>query len=145
MIRITYECETVEQAVQFLRGAIPDADTVAKQRATFAKAQKEAPPVVASTPIGSAIIAPGATGTGSAAAPTPLAAMKEPNKPVTVQPAPPPQPVGVSDVDVRNALREVFNAKGAKIATELLKQFGAARVSDIKPEQYINFIEACAT
>ena len=70
--------------------------------------------------------------------PTPVkAAPKVPNAPV--------QAVAKVDADaVRIALRAVFNDKGAAVATEILKQFGAARVSEIKPEDAAKFIKACA-
>jgi hypothetical protein len=42
----------------------------------------------------------------------------------------------------RDALREVFNLKGAAVATELLKQFNAARISDVKPMDYAKFVTA---
>jgi len=56
-------------------------------------------------------------------------------------------PATAATVDtIRAALRAVFDAKGkgAAAATAILKQFGATRVSDIKPEQYADFLKACA-
>lgn len=45
---------------------------------------------------------------------------------------------------VRTALRAVFNGPGgAKAATEILKQFAATRITEIKPDQYAAFINAC--
>ena len=56
----------------------------------------------------------------------------------------PVQAVAAVGLDaVRGALREVFNVKGAAAATELLKQFGAARVGEVKPADYDKFIAAC--
>src|SRR3990167_10552785 len=68
---------------------------------------------------------------------TPVAAApKAPNQPV--------QAVQTATHDsVRTALREVFNTKGATVATAILQQFKAARISDIKPEQFADFIKAC--
>lgn len=45
---------------------------------------------------------------------------------------------------IRAALREVFNGKGASVATSILKQFSATRISDVKPDQYAAFLKACA-
>ena len=71
-------------------------------------------------------------------APAPVkAAPKAPNAPV--------QAVAAATLGtVRIALREVFNTKGAAAATDLLTQFGAKRVSDVKPEDFAKFVAACA-
>ena len=76
----------------------------------------------------------------------PVQAVVQASKPVapaTSAPLPPPEPTATLDV-VRAALREVFNTKGAQTATGILQQFGATRISDVKPEQYAAFIAACS-
>ena len=49
----------------------------------------------------------------------------------------------VNEAAVRAALREVVNTKSMKAAAEILKGFGATSISQIKPEQYAEFIKAC--
>ena len=65
------------------------------------------------------------------------AALKTPNAPVQAVAA-----VGADEV--RAALREVFNSPGgAKAAADVLKEFGATRISDVTPDKYAAFIKAC--
>lgn len=52
-----------------------------------------------------------------------------------------PAPVTVETV--REALKNVMETHGMPACTAILKQFGAARVSELKPEHYANFVDAC--
>ena len=79
-----------------------------------------------------------------------LAAMDSDDKPEQIKAAlkqsnAPVQAVAAANADeVRAALREVFNSPGgAKAAADVLKEFGATRISDVKPDQYTAFIKAC--
>ena len=69
--------------------------------------------------------------------PTPVkAAPKVPNAPVQAV-------AEVNEAAVRAALREVVNTKSMKVAADILKEFGAASISQIKPEDFGRFITAC--
>ena len=76
----------------------------------------------------------------SAAEPPPIAESQasavEP-KP-TVAPAAPEKKLD----DVKAALQALIAGSGMPVALELLKTFGASRVSDLKKEQYAGFIAA---
>ena len=91
--------------------------------------------------------APAVVGTLATGAPVVVAPGVEMPAPVKAAPKAPNAPVqamAAATLDgVRVALREVFNARGATAATELLKQFGAARVGEVKPEDYAKFVAAC--
>ena len=76
--------------------------------------------------------------------------------PVVVPPAPEPVPPPATPAatvstaltldSVRAALRTVFNkpgGTGAQAATALLKKYNATSVSQVKPEDYAEFIKAC--
>lgn len=52
-----------------------------------------------------------------------------------------PAPVTVERV--REALKNVMETHGMPMCTEILKQFGAARVSELDPKHYANFVDAC--
>ena len=145
MVQVTVEFETIEQAAQFLAhnevqqmitihsdAPAPKRGRPLKQNAVAAvQAETPAPQtasaVAATAPIGAAPVV---------ATPAPVAAApKAANQPV--------QGIPTSHDVVRTALREVFNTKGATVATAILSQFKAARVSDVKPEQFADFIKAC--
>ena len=139
MVRVTVEFETIEQAAQFLahnevqQMITIHSDAPAPKRGRPPK-QNAVAAVQAETP------APQTASAVAATAPqttTPVTAVpKVPNQPV--------QAVQTSTHDsVRAALREVFNTKGATVATAILQQFKAARISDVKPEQFADFIKAC--
>jgi len=174
MIRITYEFETEAEAQAFLNRdqaqvtltnfEIPvNAPLVKRHRRTNAEiaaanAAKNAAVPMSSPAEGDKPQPSGQQAESSvAAAPTPVkAAPKAPNAPVkaiaeapapvapkTSAPPPPPAPAATLDA-ARAALREVFNTKGAKVATDILTTFKATRISDVKPADYAAFIKACA-
>ena len=137
-IKVTLEFATEDALVRyFMRDTVQNAPPAinvitltpapVKTKKVAAKAAAEPTPVLTPPPA-PAIVPP----------PAPVkAAPKAPNTPV--------QAVAAATLDtVRVALREVFNTKGAAAATEILKQFGAARVSDVKPEDFAKFVATCA-
>ena len=134
MIRITYEFETEDQALQFLARGKEAPGLAVEVR------PRGRPPKNAVAAVQAETSAPQTASAVAATAPqttTPVTAVpKAPNQPV--------QAVQTSTHDsVRAALREVFNTKGATVATAILQQFKAARISDVKPEQFADFIKAC--
>ena len=62
--------------------------------------------------------------------------------------APQAAPAGEASVstltaaDTEKALEAVFNGKGLPTAQALLQRFGIARLRDLKPEQYVDFVAA---
>ena len=142
MIRISYQFATPEEAIAFLAKAnnithlsreIVAPEEVVTPPAPPKRRAKAAAPVQDISHNIQVILPP-------SAAPTPepiKAAPKAPNAPVQAVAA-----VGADEV--RAALREVFNSPGgAKAAADVLKEFGATRISDVKPEQYAAFVKAC--
>ena len=135
MIRISYQFATPEEAIAFLAKAN---NITHLSREIVAPEEVVTPPAppkrrAKSTPRPEAPVE-------NAAPPMPgpnKAAPKEPNAPVQAVAA-----VGADEV--RAALREAFNSPGgAKAAADVLKEFGATRISDVKPEQYAAFVKAC--
>ena len=151
MIRISYQFATPEEAIAFLAKAnnithlsreIVAPEEVVTPPAPPKRRAKVATKAVAPTsevPSASSVETPSVS-RSAAAAPMPepvKAAPKAPNAPVQAVAA-----VGADEV--RAALREVFNSPGgAKAAADVLKEFGATRISDVTPEQYAAFIKAC--
>ena len=145
MIKLTFEFLTLDDVMAFLdRQHLKPVKEVPGVVVPLPKAKRTAPrPEMAAEnaapaqPVPVSVAVP-TTAAKPEAAPAPVkAALKVPNAPV--------QAVAKVDADaVRIALRAVFNDKGAAVATEILKQFGAARVSDIVPADYALFIKACA-
>ena len=130
MIRITYEFATEDEALRFL-----SRDKVQRPLgAPTPKAAKKAAtaPVVTAAPV---------------VAPPPLPGIMPPPAPIKAVPKAPNAPVQavaeVNEAAVRAALREVVNTKGMKVAAEILKSYGAASVSQIKPAQHAAFSKAC--
>ena len=124
-IKVTLEFDTADDVVQFFKTQPSPVEKAKRVRI----ARPEAP-VEFTAPVG---VPDGP----KLEVPAPVkAAPKAANAPV--------QAIVSATVDaVRSALREVFNTKGAAAATELLKQFGAARVGEVKPADYDKFIAAC--
>lgn len=60
---------------------------------------------------------------------------------VAVEETAPTKPVSIDDV--RAALQIFTGIEGVPAGIELLKKFGAARISELKVEDYAAFIEAC--
>ena len=171
MIRITYEFTTEDEALTFLtrdKAHVGLVNVEIPTNAPLMKRTRRTKVEMAAANAAKNAVAPVADGAQPlygvkasaepvAAAPTPVkAAPKAPNAPVkaiadapapvapkTSVPPPPPAPAATLD-GVRAALRDVFNTKGAAKATEILKQFGAARVSDVKPADFGAFIKACS-
>lgn len=56
----------------------------------------------------------------------------------------PSEKVAATSDDVYKALKSVHDSKGVEVAQGLVKEFGGARISDIKPEQFTDFIGRCA-
>ena len=131
MIRITYEFATEDEALRFL----------ARDKAQPAEAPKPKAARKATAPASQVVTEP-STAPSSAAAPTVVA--PEPIKAAPKAPNAPVQAVAeLNEAAVRAALREVVNTKGMKAAAEILKNYGATSVSQVKPEQYVDFIKAC--
>jgi len=137
MIRITYKFQTGDEALQFLARdkAHPPVESRPVSRPRTTRAVAPAQTNGNEVPVAAASKVTNQPVQAVAGAPTPIALATS---------APPPPPAQTATLDtVRIALREVFNTKGAKTATGILTQFGAMRVSDIKPEQFAAFIAAC--
>jgi hypothetical protein len=134
-IKVTFTFETVEEAAAFITGkATP---TTPMEKPKRVRASRPETPVENAAPMSVEEQATGLTPEQVAKIEPVKAAPKVPNAPV--------QAVATASLEaVRNALREVFNTKGAAAATEVLKQFGAARVGEVKPADYAAFIKACA-
>ena len=145
MINLTFAFETVEEARDFLNTHFPgsraltpgDAVKIPRSKATRTTPRPETPvesaaPVVTAAPV---------------VAPPPLPGIMPPPAPIKAVPKAPNAPVQavaeVNEAAVRAALREVVNTKGMKVAAEILKSYGATSVSQVKPEQYADFIKAC--
>jgi len=158
-IKVTVEFNTIAEAVAFLAPAA--AASIVPQAAT--EPLQSPKPRIRSKPATATPVESLPLPLPVAEAPVPIAAaLKVPNQPVQAIPAPTPvaaaptpAPVAATVVSdsgqqqataegVRLALREVFNKRGAKTATELLKSFGAASISQIKPEQYAGFVAKAA-
>ena len=128
MIRITYEFATEDEALRFL----------ARDKAQPAEAPKpKAAKKTTTEPVPPAPVV----------APPPLPGIVPPPVPIQAVPKAPNAPVQavaeLNEAAVRAALREVVNKQSMKAAAEILKGFGATSISQIKPEQYAEFIKAC--
>ena len=131
MIRITYEFATEDEALRFLAR-----DKAQPAEAPKLKAARKAT-ALASQAVTEPCTAPSSAATPTVVAPEPVkAAPKAPNAPVQAV-------AEVNEAAVRTALRDVVNTKGMKAAAEILKGFGATSISQIKQEQYADFIKAC--
>ena len=138
MIRISYQFATPGEAIAFLakannithlsREIVAPEEVVTPPAPPKRRGRPTLPPPLPNPP--------GALGSGLVPEPV-KAAPKVPNAPVQAVAA-----VGADEV--RAALREVFNSPGgAKAAADVLKEFGATRISDVKPEDFAKFIAAC--
>ena len=133
-IKLTFEFATVDEVVAFLTRDQAQPAPVAEKPKRVRPARPEAPVENAATAYD---IMHGRRAIPADEESAPVkAAPKVADAPVQAVAA-----VGLHAV--RGALREVFNVKGAAAATELLKQFGAARVGEVKPADYDKFIAAC--
>jgi len=177
MIRLSYEFDTRQQLLDFLRNqtldngmlvaASPLAETPAVGEAQGSSPKASAEPVAATTQQAPArrgrppkaaaptttLAAPLEQTPATPIAPTqgqrPTAATPTPNPIATIikQPSRPVETIvnataPLTADELRPLLRAVFT-KNAKAATDILKSFGANRISDIKPEQSQAFAEAC--
>jgi len=166
MIRLSYEFETQRQLLDFLQNQArdngvllpnPQAVIPASPVPVAATEPLQAPAPKRGRPPKAAAPATTATGQGSpgdaAAFPaTPFATTPQPAAPVAGEAQTPPESKAsagpaapgapLSTDELRPLLRAVFT-KNAPAATAILKQFGANRISDIKPEQSQAFAEAC--
>lgn len=130
-IKLTFEFQTFEEASTFLGRHVTPTE------APKPKAAKKAAtaPVVTAAPVG--VESPTAEQGQAAPLPEPVKATpKVPNAPVQAV-------AKIDEAAVRAALRDVVNNQSMKAAAEILKQFGATSISQIKPEQYADFIKAC--
>jgi len=135
-IKLTYEFDTEEQLSTFLlRGLTPAVATPVQPAATAPVAPIATPPAQPQTPVQPEVAAPVAP-VAAPAAPA-KASAKVPGQPVTIV-------QGATTNGIRAALRKVFNTKGATAATNILKEFGAVRVSDVPADKYADFLKACA-
>lgn len=125
-IKLTFEFQTYEEASTFLGRHVTPSE------APKPKAAKKAAPVSLPSEPAKADSVPVA-----ALAPAPVAAApKMPNDPGQTL-------ATMNEAAVRAALREVVNTKSMKVAADILKDFGAISISQIKPEQYAAFVKAC--
>lgn len=155
MIKVTLEFSSVSETVAALNrlaefpmsaeAAPPEAATVPLQApaARRGRPPKAAAPAIAPEqglpPVAAPEAAPAAAAP-SASAPV-EAAMKLPNQPVQVM-ANATAPLTADEL--RPLLKAVLDAKGAKVATDILKLFKVNRISDVKPEDSRTFAAACA-
>ena len=127
-IKLTFEFATEDEALRFLTR-----DKAQPAEAPKPKAKRTTPPATA--PVEDA--APEVKFVAPEVKPEPVKAVpKLPNTPVQAV-------AEVNEAAVRAALREVVNTKSMKVAADILKEFGAASISQIKPDQYADFIKAC--
>lgn len=133
-IKVTFEFNSIEDAAAFLvsKGVVA---------APAATVERTPEPVIPPAPSRRQAKAP---------APAKEIVVEKPvvtPPPVTAAPKAPNAPVqavaGVTLDTAREALRDVFNTKGAAVATQILKDFGAARIGEVKPGDYAKFIAAC--
>jgi hypothetical protein len=140
MIRITYEFATESEALGFLTGHQPvaalDATPEQAPAARRGRPPKAAAPALQAESHKDEALASAAPQTTTPQPEPVAAAPKVPNQPVQAV-------AGLNADGARKALRDVFDKKGGTAATTLLKQFGAARVSDIKPEDFAKFVAGC--
>ena len=169
MIRLTYEFVTEDE---MLRHLMRDRVQVAQSPSEDAEPASAIPPSPTQAPAAPRgrgrppkAAAPATTGPGqeghapaatsaatpAAAAPqiaVPVSSPAEGDKPQpSGQKAESPATAAPTADTIRAALMKVFQAsggQGAAAATAILKKFNATRVSDIKPEQYADFLKACA-
>jgi hypothetical protein len=145
MIKITFEFANVDEAIVALgKLAVTAGKPVTAAVVEVPAARpKGRPKKNAGGGGGNEAISSGAVGNGSAPVVTdtsqdgerPTNSMSTPTAPATVTPA--------SYDDAQIALESLFNAKGITTALEVLKQFnGAARLRDLKPDEFAPFIDA---
>ena len=137
-IKVTFEFNSIEDAAAFLvsKGVVaaPAATVESTPEPVKVKRTRVARP---ETPVESAAPAKEIVIEKPVVTPPPVkAAPKAPNAPVQAV-------AGVTLEAARAALKDVFNAKGAAVATQILKDFGAARIGEVKPADYHKFILAC--
>ena len=132
MIRITYEFATEDEALRFLAR---DKAQPASVPPTPKVATKAVSPT-SEAPRASAVEAPRASRSAETAPAPVKAASKAPNAPVQAV-------AELNEAAVRTALRDVVNTKGMKAAAEILKNFSASSISQVKPAQYDAFVKAC--
>jgi len=160
MIRLSYEFETQRQLLDFLQNQARDNGVllpnpqavipaspvpVAATEPLQAPAPKRGRPPKAAAPVAPVEQTQAGASVPVAAAPQPAApvageAQTPPESKASAGPAAPGAPLSTDEL--RPLLRAVFT-KNAPAATAILKQFGANRISDIKPEQSQAFAEAC--
>lgn len=163
-VTVSYQYDSVEEAIQ----ALGKSSGLAKvRRAAAAKPLPDAPVALADAPPPSVPVtdAPGAAPAKrkpgrprlpKADAPAPTDALKSPpSADVVVDSTSSAGGQGGAEVapgasasptlaEVQAAVEGYFNREGAEKAIALLAQFGVARGRDLKPEQYGEFIAACA-
>ena len=123
MIKVTFEFATVDEASAFMLRhgghVVPDGPPDVRP--------------VSPTPPTSAI-----------AEKKPAAKKAAPAKkaePVAEKATPKAAPAG--DTTAMSAFRELFNTQGFAVATGVLKEFGATRISDVKEADHPKFIKRC--
>lgn len=92
---------------------------------------------------------PGAVPAPAVAATVKAAATPKAPKPAAAKAAPPPAAkaeveTGPGVDDVRAALRAYQAIEGVDAAKALLVEFGASKVSEVKPEDFAGFIQRCS-
>lgn len=131
-IKISYEFDSVEEALAHLRPEAPELVTapetsLSEPATTAPKTRKPRTPRAPVTIEQAAAPVPGPTTVDESATPAPDAA------------APISYPTATHD-EALHALRKTFNEKGASAASTLLGQFGAARFSEIPQARYGEFV-----
>lgn len=144
--------QSVEGAAKPTKGKTPTSLPVTTPEAGTAKAA--APVAPATAPVQAATAAAPAPDAAAVAlvmptaTPAPqVAAPKQPNTPVAAVVNANKQPVPLHPATqdgVRAALKDVFNLRGATVATELLKKHGAVSVSTVAKEQFASFVKAAS-
>ncbi len=149
MIQIKLSFATFDEAIQFLSAqGIKHDHIVEKTTSYLAESQQDAPqePVkkvrkTKNSVVGNAQpeVAGNAGSIGEVSSRTPLPSDDTDGVEGSVDKA--PQPIVNSDA-VREALKEYNGKHGMDKSRELLKQFGAGRITELKESDYADFIEA---
>ena len=151
MIRLTYEFVTEDE---MLRHLMRDRVQVAQSPSEDAEPASAIPPSPTQAPAAPRgrgrppkAAAPVAEAPAAPQTAVPVSSPAEGDKPQpSGQKAESPATAAPTADTIRAALMKVFQAsggQGAAAATAILKKFNATRVSDIKPEQYADFLKAC--
>lgn len=129
MVTVQFNFKTILEAQEFLANQVIDAAAVSLPGSVVTE-----PKVVAINPEATAFAH---TGTQDVLD-TPVPAKKKRSPKVKVE-----KTIDYGVEDCRTALGKLFDAKGRDVAKSALAKFNAARVTELKAEQYIDFITTC--